>query len=96
MKFLVDNALSPQVSEQLKAHGHDSVHVRELGLESATDAAVFAVILFRRETGRSPARQLQLLLANLPAITEAAEQGSIMVFDEGRIRIRRLPIGGGE
>jgi hypothetical protein len=80
VKFLVDNALSPQISEQLKAHGHDSVHVRELGLESATDAAVFAVILFRRETGRSPARQ----------------QGSIMVFDEGRIRIRRLPIGGDE
>ena len=52
-----------------------------------------SIILFRRETGRTPAKQLDLLLANLSAITQAVEEGSIIVFDEARIRIRRLPIG---
>jgi predicted nuclease of predicted toxin-antitoxin system len=82
VKFLVDNALSPQVSELLKARGHDSVQSRKP-----------SVILFRRETGRTPAKQLDLLLANLLTISEATEERSIIVFDEARIRIRRLPIG---
>jgi len=37
------------------------------------------------------------LLANLPAIAGPAEQGSsIIVIEEKRIRVRRLPIGGAE
>lgn len=51
MKFLVDNALSPQVSASL-------------------------------------------LLSNLPNISEALEQGSVVVIEETRIRIHSLPIGG--
>jgi hypothetical protein len=54
------------------------------------------VILFRRATGRDPAKQVELLLANLPAIETAASSGSIIVFDESRIRIRSLPISGTE
>jgi predicted nuclease of predicted toxin-antitoxin system len=61
MRFLIDNALSPLVSEALCNAGFDAVHVREMGLQAEEDMVVF-------------------------------EKGSIVVFDENRIRVRALPI----
>jgi predicted nuclease of predicted toxin-antitoxin system len=41
MKFLIDNALSPELATLLQIAGHDSVHVRERNLQQADDETIF-------------------------------------------------------
>ena len=40
MKFLIDNNLSPLLADALKAAGHDAVHLRDFGMQAATDDVV--------------------------------------------------------
>jgi len=42
MKFLIDNALSPLVADELNGAGLDAVHVRDVALHNSTDEEVFA------------------------------------------------------
>ncbi len=45
MRFLVDNALSPELAVFLTAAGHDAVHVRTLALHGAADTIIFRTAL---------------------------------------------------
>ena len=41
MRFLVDNAVSPDLARGRPRAGHDAVHVRDYGLQKAEDEVVF-------------------------------------------------------
>jgi len=42
MKFLIDNALSPFISDGLCKAGYDAVHVRDYGLQASEDRIILA------------------------------------------------------
>jgi predicted nuclease of predicted toxin-antitoxin system len=40
VKFLIDNALSPVLAEQLEGAGHDAAHVRDYNMQAAADEEI--------------------------------------------------------
>jgi len=122
MRFLVDNALSPKLAELLSEDGYDAVHVRDVGLQHASDQDIFqyalddkriivsadtdfglllsywnknepSVIIFRKGAERDPYNQKKLFDLNLKkSLIQAIDQGSIIIIEEEKIRIKNLPI----
>ncbi len=57
------------------------------------EASKPSLILLRLPTLRLPAKQATIIIKNLPNVAEDLEKGSVVVIEESRVRVRRLPIG---
>ena len=121
MRFLADAGLAPVTVDFLTQLGHQAVHVRTLGMQSAADTEVVArartessvvltfdldfgevlalgvldkpsVVIFRLADERS-ASVNQRLAAILDECMAALESGALILVEDTRYRVRKLPIG---
>jgi predicted nuclease of predicted toxin-antitoxin system len=58
----------------------------------SADTDFSALLAVSRETQRRPDIQVKLILANLANVDDSLQQGSVVVFEETRVRVRPLPI----
>ena len=70
--------VSQHIVQWLRQKGDDAVHLRDQGLQKLPDSTIFDVI--------------QRLTSAL-AFRNELEKGAIILVEETRLRIRRLPIG---
>jgi predicted nuclease of predicted toxin-antitoxin system len=61
-------------------------------IAAAAGAAPLAVILFRLRSART-ARIIDRLQGVLASAAPALEKGAVVIVEEARVRVRRLPIG---
>lgn len=97
MKFVIDNNLSPILADALKAAGHDALHVRDLGMQAATDEAVLeraraeGQVLISADTdfggllARSKASEPSVILIRRLVGRRAAQQAAIILANLGQV-----------
>jgi len=91
MRFLLDENLSPKLADLLRAANHDVVHVRDIGLASASDQVVIEAaradyrVLISADTdfgtllARSHADRPSFLLIRRASGRRAAQQAALIV-----------------
>lgn len=101
MRFLIGNALPPQLANLLQVAGHDAVHMGAYGMHAANDEEILAkaaqesdrpsFILFRDPNLLVARDYATMLLQSLPMLETELASGCVAVFRNGRLRVRRLP-----
>lgn len=95
MRFLVDNALSPIIARALSDDGHDAVHLRDLGLASASDEEVFRIATDQDRIVVSADTDFGTILAHQqtahPSVILLRRQRSRKPSSQARLIIENLP-----
>ena len=120
MKFLADMGVSMTTVRALREHGYESVHLRDLSLQTLPDDQILAkavresrivltfdldfgdllaasggrtpnVILFRMRN-QTPVMITSRLFQVLEKCLDALTAGVFIVVEDGRYRVRHLPI----
>jgi len=95
LRFLVDNALSPELARLLRAAEHDTVHVRDYGMQAAADSAILQRAAAESRIIVSADSDLAMLLATAQATTPSfilfREPEVILAADYARLLLDNLP-----
>ena len=83
MRFLIDNALSPILAEQLEEAGHEAAHVRDYDMQAASDEEILVRAQEEQRVVVSADTDFGTLLA-----TRGDAEPSIILFRHG---IERRP-----
>jgi predicted nuclease of predicted toxin-antitoxin system len=82
LRFLIDNALPPQVADLLVAAGHDAVHVRSYGMQAARDEEILARALEEDRIVVSADSDFGAILA-----AQEAERPSFLLFRDPNLLV---------
>lgn len=96
MKFLIDNALSPELARLLCEAGHDAVDVREYGLAAAEDQVILERAGVEARIELSADWDFAMLLAiagrSSPSFVLFREPEIVRTADYAGLLLRNLPI----
>jgi predicted nuclease of predicted toxin-antitoxin system len=87
MKFLIDNALSPQIAIGLVDSGYDAIHVRDLNMGTSPDIDIFNIAISQQRTIISADTDFGTLLA-----LRAERFPSVILFRRGISHIPQVQL----